>query len=106
MAARFIEDVQTVISREKDPAAFGVITIGAMEAGSARNIIPDQVVLHGTIRTLDDGVRTVSMPFTLSDFELPLAGGPVLNGDRAAILHDWGVRGRAVEPGPGQEPGS
>jgi hypothetical protein len=46
------------------------------------------------------------MPFTLSDFELPLAGGPVLNGDRAAILHDWGVRGRAVEPGPGEEPGS
>ena len=35
MAARFIEDVQTVISREKDPAAFGVVTIGAMEAGSA-----------------------------------------------------------------------
>jgi amidohydrolase len=58
MAARFIEDVQTVISREKDPAAFGVVTIGAMEAGSARNIIPDQVVLHGTIRTVDDAVRT------------------------------------------------
>lgn len=58
MAARFIEDVQTVISREKDPAAFGVVTIGALEAGSARNIIPDLAVLHGTIRTLDDSVRT------------------------------------------------
>jgi crotonobetainyl-CoA:carnitine CoA-transferase CaiB-like acyl-CoA transferase len=66
----------------------------------------EHIAANGYLATLDDGVRTVSMPFTLSDFELPLAGGPVLNGDRAAILHDWGVRGRAVEPGPGQEPGS
>ncbi|HEX4105129.1 MAG TPA: amidohydrolase [Rhizomicrobium sp.] len=58
MAARFIEDVQTVISREKDPAAFGVVTIGAMEAGSAANIIPDHAALHGTIRTVDEAVRT------------------------------------------------
>jgi hippurate hydrolase len=58
MAARFIEDVQTVISREKDPAAFGLVTIGAVEAGTASNIIPDQARLLGTIRTLDDGVRT------------------------------------------------
>jgi crotonobetainyl-CoA:carnitine CoA-transferase CaiB-like acyl-CoA transferase len=66
----------------------------------------EHIAANGYLATLDDGVRTVSMPFTLSDFELPLAGGPVLNGDRAAILHDWGVRGRAVGPGPGQEPGS
>jgi hippurate hydrolase len=58
MAARFIEDVQTVISREKNPAAFGLVTIGGVEAGSAGNIIPDQARLLGTIRTLDDGVRT------------------------------------------------
>jgi hypothetical protein len=31
------------------------------------------------------------MPFTLSDYELPLAGGPALDGDREAILNDWGV---------------
>src|SRR6185437_10884392 len=29
MAARFTVDVQSVISREKDPAAFGVVTVGA-----------------------------------------------------------------------------
>jgi len=57
MAARFIEDVQTVISREKDPAAFGVVTVGAVEAGTAGNIIPDHAVLRGTIRTYDDDVR-------------------------------------------------
>jgi hippurate hydrolase len=57
MAARFIEDVQAVISREKDPAAFGVVTVGAVEAGTAGNIIPDHADLKGTIRTYDDGVR-------------------------------------------------
>jgi len=51
IAARFIVDVQSVISREKDPTEFGVFSIGAIHAGTAHNIIPDQVVLRGTIRT-------------------------------------------------------
>jgi amidohydrolase len=57
MAARFVEDVQTVISREKDPFAFGVVTIGAIQAGSAGNIIPESAELKGTIRSFDPGVR-------------------------------------------------
>lgn len=56
-AARFINDVQTVVSREKDPWAFGVITVGGVQAGSAGNIIPDSALLRGTIRTYDEGVR-------------------------------------------------
>lgn len=58
MAARFTVDVQSVISREKDPAAFGVITVGAIQAGSAGNIIPDQAILRGTIRSYDATVRS------------------------------------------------
>ena len=57
MAARFTVDVQSVISREKDPAAFGVVTVGAIQTGMAGNVIPDTAVLRGTIRTFDDGVR-------------------------------------------------
>ena len=56
-AARFVENVQTVISREKDPNAFGVISIGSIQAGSAANIIPDHADLRGTIRTRDVAVR-------------------------------------------------
>jgi crotonobetainyl-CoA:carnitine CoA-transferase CaiB-like acyl-CoA transferase len=51
----------------------------------------EHIAANGYLTTLNDGLRTVSMPFTLSDFELPLAGGPVLDGDREAILNDWGV---------------
>ena len=57
IAARFILEVQSVISREKDPTEFGVFSIGAVHAGTAHNIIPDQVVLRGTIRTFKPEVR-------------------------------------------------
>ncbi|WOH64473.1 amidohydrolase [Bradyrhizobium sp. BWA-3-5] len=57
IAARFIVDVQSVISREKDPNEFGVVTIGAIHGGTAGNIIPDSVQLSGTIRSFKPEVR-------------------------------------------------
>jgi hippurate hydrolase len=58
MAARFIVDVQTVISREKDPTEFGVVSIGAVNSGTAGNIIPDDALVLGTIRSFKPEVRT------------------------------------------------
>jgi len=58
IAARFIVDVQTVVSREKDPTEFGVVTIGSIQGGTAGNIIPDSVTLRGTIRSYNPDVRT------------------------------------------------
>ncbi|QGZ42897.1 amidohydrolase [Pseudoduganella flava] len=68
IAARFVVDVQTVVSREKDPKEFGVVTIGAIQGGTVGNIIPDTVQVRGTIRSyspevrakLLDGVRRVA----------------------------------------------
>jgi len=57
IAARFITDVQTVVSREKDPFEVGVITVGSMHGGSKENIIPDNAVLQGTIRSYKPEVR-------------------------------------------------
>ena len=57
IAARFIVDVQSVISREKDPTEFGVISIGAIHAGTAENIIPDDALVLGTIRTFKPEVQ-------------------------------------------------
>ena len=57
MAARFVVDVQSVISREKDPTEFGVVSIGTIQGGTAANIIPDEVVLTGTIRSFKPEVR-------------------------------------------------
>ena len=57
IAARFIVDVQSVISREKNPTEFGVVSIGAIHGGTAENIIPDDVRVLGTIRTFKPQVR-------------------------------------------------
>jgi hippurate hydrolase len=58
MAGRFIVDVQSVISREKDAARFGVVSIGSVQAGNAGNVIPDSATLRGTIRSHDDETRS------------------------------------------------
>ncbi|HLZ75105.1 amidohydrolase [Phenylobacterium sp.] len=58
-AARFTVDLQSVVSREKDPAVFGVAGVGAIQAGSAGNIIPDQAVVRGTIRSYDPDTRKI-----------------------------------------------
>jgi amidohydrolase len=57
MASRFVVDVQSVISREKDPTKFGVVSIGSFQAGTSGNIIPDEAVLQGTIRTFEKDVQ-------------------------------------------------
>jgi hippurate hydrolase len=57
MAGHFIVDVQSVISREKDAARFGVVTIGSVTTGNAGNVIPDTATLRGTIRSYDNATR-------------------------------------------------
>jgi hippurate hydrolase len=55
--AHFVDDVQTVISRQKDPQKFGVVTVGAFNAGTVANIIPDHADLQLTLRSFDPDVR-------------------------------------------------
>ena len=57
MGSRFVMDVQTVVSRQKDPFSFGVVTIGAFQSGSAPNIIPDEASIALTIRSFSPSVR-------------------------------------------------
>jgi hippurate hydrolase len=57
--ARFVMDLQTVISRQKDPQAFGVVTVGAFSGGTVANIISDHADLQITIRSFDPAVRTL-----------------------------------------------
>jgi len=52
-----VVDVQSVVSREKNPQQPGVVTIGAIQGGTAGNIIPDEVMVRGTIRSYDPEVR-------------------------------------------------
>lgn len=51
-AAKIIVDLQTIVSRELDPLDAGVISITTLRAGEAYNVIPPEVKLTGTIRSL------------------------------------------------------
>lgn len=59
MGAHFVTDVQSVISRQKDANAFGVVTVGSFQSGTVGNIIPDQAVLKLSLRSFDKTVRQV-----------------------------------------------
>ncbi|MGE5519473.1 MAG: M20 family metallopeptidase [Candidatus Dadabacteria bacterium] len=57
MAAATTMRLQTIVSREIAPIENAVLTIGALQAGTKENIIPDEATLKLNIRTFDDGVR-------------------------------------------------
>ena len=50
-AARIVESLQSVVSREISPLDSAVVTIGRIEGGTAFNIIPKSVALYGTARS-------------------------------------------------------
>lgn len=59
-AAQIIIGLQTVISRQTElTKEAAVITIGKIEGGVRNNIIPEEVEMIGTIRTLDTGMQKI-----------------------------------------------
>jgi amidohydrolase len=58
VSAQIIEGFQHIVSRQSDLAkAPVVITVGKINGGVRNNIIPDQCVMDGTIRTLDNDMQ-------------------------------------------------
>jgi len=104
IAARFVVDVQTVISREKDPKEFGVVTIGAINGGTVGNIIPDSVRVRGTIRSYSPAVREkilagvrriANASAAMADAPAPevelIAGGVAIDNNDALVKRTEGV---------------
>lgn len=59
VGAQIVMAYQTIISRQVDlSTAPAVLTVGAFNGGLRENIIPDSVVMIGTLRTYDAGMRT------------------------------------------------
>jgi amidohydrolase len=52
ISAQLILALQTIVSREIPPTDPAVITIGAIHGGTAQNIIPEEVMISGVIRTM------------------------------------------------------
>ena len=56
-AAAIIGALQTIVSRRLDPGAAAIVTVGSIHGGSAPNVIPERVLLTGTLRAMLPGVR-------------------------------------------------
>ncbi|MBS0376450.1 MAG: amidohydrolase [Proteobacteria bacterium] len=78
LAARAILGLQTIVSRETDPASPVVVTVGTIQGGSAANIIPDEVKLSLTVRSFDpkSRERTLASIRRQLDGEAAAAGAP------------------------------
>ena len=58
VSAQIIQGLQTIVSRQSElTKAPVVITVGKINGGVRNNIIPEQCVLDGTIRTLDNDMQ-------------------------------------------------
>ncbi len=56
-ASSIVMALQTVVSRNVDPQKMAVVTVGAIHAGKANNVIPATATLEISVRALDREVR-------------------------------------------------
>lgn len=57
IASELIVNLQSIVSRQISPIDRAVVTFGHIKAGDTFNVMPDRVVLEGTVRTFDHDVR-------------------------------------------------
>jgi hippurate hydrolase len=55
--ATMINALQTIVARNLHPQDAGVVSVTQIHAGDTWNVIPEQVVLRGTVRTFDRSVQ-------------------------------------------------
>lgn len=107
-----VMSLQTIVSREVDPARPSVVTVGRFDAGKAHNVIAGRAVLEGTIRAQHAAVRDhlkaalrrmvksvaelhgARATIEIQDGTPPLVnGGPALAHARAAAVRVVGAEG-------------
>lgn len=57
VTAQVIQGLQHIISRKVNPAEPAVISVGTIHGGTTQNIIPDEVTITGTVRSINQTVR-------------------------------------------------
>ncbi len=57
VASHLVVNIQSIVSRNVDPLKPMVVSFGTMEGGTIYNIIPNEVVLTGTVRTFDPSLQ-------------------------------------------------
>ncbi|MBS3939006.1 MAG: amidohydrolase [Peptococcaceae bacterium] len=63
-AGHVIVALQTIVSREIDPLSAVVLSLGTINGGYRENVIADEVIIKGTVRTLSPEIRA-TMPMRI-----------------------------------------
>jgi hippurate hydrolase len=85
LAAYYITQIQTIVSREEDPQDPTVVTVGSIHGGTKRNIIPDEVKLELTTRSYSDKSRQIVID-GLKQIAAGITVSANLPPDKAAIV--------------------
>lgn len=94
--AQLVTMLQTIVSREIVPREPVVVTVGAFQSGTTFNVIPDEAVLRGTVRTFDRDVRA-GMPDRLRRIA---AGVAAAMGVEIAVDYRWSYPPTVNAPEP------
>lgn len=57
IGAQIVNALQHIVSRQVDPLENAVVSITQFTAGSSFNVIPDEVLIRGSVRTFDEDLR-------------------------------------------------
>jgi amidohydrolase len=60
VASHMVVNIQSIASRNVDPLKPVVVSFGTIEGGTIYNIIPEEVILTGTVRSFDTEVQELS----------------------------------------------
>ncbi len=116
LAALYITQIQTIVSREEDPQDPTVVTVGHIEGGTKRNIIPNEVKLELTTRSFSDksrdtvirGLKQMAAGITASAGLPPdkAATVTVLENESTPVLYNDPAQTGACERHAGKDAGS
>jgi hippurate hydrolase len=78
MAASTVLRLQTIVSREVGANEAAVLTVGALQAGTKENVIPDEAIIKLNVRTYDEGIRkrVLAAIERIVDAEAAASGAP------------------------------
>ncbi len=57
VASEVVTGMQALVSRVRDPCDPVVVSVGSIHGGTRHNILPDEVTLEGTVRTVEPATR-------------------------------------------------
>jgi amidohydrolase len=96
IASEVVTGLQTLVSRVREPFDPVVVSVGSIHGGTRNNILPNEVVLEGTVRTLRASTRDL-MESTLKRRVRAIAAG---HGARSRVKYVRGYPCLINSPGP------